>query len=149
AYCGYFSCILPGTDEVAQDTVFLRQIPSVAGPNAPVWANESVVGDFYRVLFYLGDRARPIQNLTYLRDQRIRVPELCVVTRAKDAPRLAQLGTVQLLLQSSHARWETSPGDRLTLFRVRFYPNLARYPAPAHISPMQAMLREKGPYCGP
>lgn len=138
-------------DLTTQDTAFLAQVESTVPRSEPLMINADLHGelDFFRIGFYLRPSAVLLHNLTYLRDRNLHAPEVFVITRAKDLARLQTLGTVESVLQSTYSRREKSPADRFTLFRLRFDPDLKRYPAPAGISTMEAMGRKKGPYCGP
>jgi hypothetical protein len=152
---GYFwgqSCLLE-SDQTVQDTQFLRRVEATVARDAPLFINADLRGelDFFRIGFYLRPEAKLLHNLTFLRDGRIQDREVYVITRAKDRAKLDELGATQVVFQSARTRRESSPADRFTLFRLRFRPDVERYPVPsaAEISPMQAMGRKKGPYCGP
>ena len=99
--------------------------------------------------------AKLLHNLTFLRDEKITAPEVYVITREWDEPRLATLGKTEIVLQSiksrpsGRAKKAKPTNERFTLYRLTFRPDLVRYPAPEHISTMQAMGRKPGPYCGP
>jgi hypothetical protein len=69
-----------------------------------------------------------------------------VVARAFEVTNLKVYGTPQIILQSSMSHAEQSPGDRWTLFRLRFHDGLVRYSGDIEISPMQATGRAPGPY---
>lgn len=149
-YWGIFSYALPITDQVWEDTVFLREVRELGRPDTPLLVNADLSSmDIFRILFYLEPGAVPLHNLTYLQDERIRAHEVYVITRARDESALGRLGATQALLQSRRSRRETSPADRLTLFRLRFRGDLPRGPAPARISLMQAMSRQGAPYLVP
>jgi hypothetical protein len=89
-----------------------------------------------------------LQNLTYLRSNQIHSPDIYIISRAKFADDLSEYGKSEQILQSSYTRRETSPADRFTLFHLIFSPDLPRYDPPP-VSPMQAMMRKPGPFCGP
>ncbi len=144
-------------DENAADNVFLQRASAVA-TDAPLYINaaqhtrrDGVTLDFFRMQFYSRASARLLHNLTFLRDRTITAPVVYVMTRANDADKLATLGDAEAVLQSSHARQETHPSDRFTLFRLRFKTDLQRFdaPPPGQINTLQAMGREPGPWCGP
>lgn len=147
AYC-WGQSVLP--DIVTQDTAFLRRANAEVPPNEPLYVNSDLAGemDFFRNQFYLRRSARLLHNLTFLRDRRITAPAVWVVTRYHDIDKLGELGRVEVCDKSTHTRRERYPGDRFTLFRLQFRPDLTRYPAPVDINTLQAMGREKGPYCG-
>lgn len=138
-------------DMVAADTAFLRQVEAQAPLDQPLYVNGDLAGelDFFRNQFYLRRSAILLHNLTYLRDQKITSPDAWVVTRQSDAAKLQKLGDVEVALTSVKTRREKSPLDRFTLFHLHFDPKLQRYPRPAYVNTLQAMGREKGPYCGP
>ena len=104
--------------------------------------------DIFRILFYLGDQAKSVHNLTFLRDEKIVEPVVLVMTRAKDLGKLEKLGKVEELARSPETRREGSPGDRFALFELTYRTDLVRLPTPARVSPMQAMDREEGPFLG-
>ena len=150
-----FACwgqaVLP--DLVTEDTKFLRQVEATVPHDQPLMVNADLRGelDFFRNQFYLRPSAKLLHNLTFLRDENLTAREVFVVTRYKDLDQLQTLGQVSQVLRSDKTRREKSVGDRFTLFRVQFDPALKRYPAvkPEQINTLQAMGREKGPYCGP
>jgi len=59
---------------------------------------------------------------------------------------LQSLGDAQEISQSPRPVRANVP--HLALFHLIFSPDLRRYPPPA-VSPMQAMMRQAGPWCGP
>jgi 4-amino-4-deoxy-L-arabinose transferase-like glycosyltransferase len=145
-------------DLTTRDTLFLgRVVAETAGANVPLYVDADLRGelDFFRNQFCLGDRAQLLHNLTFLRDDRIHAPSVYVVTREWNAAKLEALGALETVdyseksRPSSHARERKLKHDRFTLYRLTFDPELKRYPVPTHISTMQAMGREDGPYCGP
>jgi len=155
--CGIFTACCWGQsclpDRTTQDTLFLQRADALVPRDRTLFVNGDLKGelDFFRISFYLRPQAPLLHNLTFLRDQRITASEVYVLTRASDAEKLATLGRCDLVLQSSKTRREQSPADRFTLFRLRFHPNLLRYPAPdpATISALQAYGQKDGPLCGP
>jgi 4-amino-4-deoxy-L-arabinose transferase-like glycosyltransferase len=138
-------------DLVAQDTLFLKRVEGEAPANQPLYVNSDLGGDmdFFRIQFYLRPTAILLHNLTYLRDQAITASDVWVVTRYHDLPFLQTLGQVVEVDQSARSRREKSPAQRFTLFHLHFFPDLKRYPRPSYINTLQAMDRQKGPYCGP
>jgi 4-amino-4-deoxy-L-arabinose transferase-like glycosyltransferase len=150
AYC-WGETVMP--DTTSADTAFLRQVEKTVPQNEILAINSDLDGemDFFRNQFYVRPDALLLHNLTYLRDENLHAPDVYVVTRASDEPKLATLGHVDELLQSQKTRRERSPADRFTLFHLIFRPDLKRYPAipPDQITTMQAMDRAPGPWCGP
>jgi 4-amino-4-deoxy-L-arabinose transferase-like glycosyltransferase len=146
-------------DLTTKDTAFLRRVANkTASDPIPLYVDADLHGelDFFRNQFYLGDRAQLLHNLTFLRDEHITSPTVYLVTREWNAPKLEALGVAEVIdasersRPSSHAKQQAKLNqDRFTLYRVTFYPDLKRYPAPMHITTMQAMGRAEGPYCGP
>lgn len=148
AYC-WGQRVLP--DLTTQDTAFLRRADARVPPDQPLYVNGDLGGemDFFRNQFYLRPTAMLLHNLSFLRDERITAPDVWVITRRQDMPRLSKLGEVRVEDVSAYTRRERSASERFTLFRLRFTPGLARFPRPPCINTLQAMGREKGPYCGP
>ena len=148
-YAVGYTYAAPLTDQTTADTAFLRQVVSTVEPGMPVLVNMDIDSlDTFRILFYLRrlrDRVRPLHNLTYLVDDRIQGDTVYLISRRKDIPALARYGTADIVLQSEHTRREHSPRERLTLFRLRFRPDLPRHRAPARISAMET-FRQAGPY---
>jgi uncharacterized membrane protein YqaE (UPF0057 family) len=135
-------------DECRLDTVFFRDVKRrMDEEKIPVIVNADLGSmDVFRILFYLGDDARSVHNLTFLHDQSITEPSLFVLTRLKDRHQLESLGAVHLHQQASVTRQESSPLDRFGLFELTFRNDLPRLSAQQRISPMQAMDREPGPF---
>jgi 4-amino-4-deoxy-L-arabinose transferase-like glycosyltransferase len=149
-YLGGFLYAARYYDECRGDTqFFLLAREESQNRQRPIYVNADLRSmDIFRILFYLDDRARSVHNLTFLRDQRIDRPVILVLTRAKDLGKLQQLGDVQEIVRSPETRREGSPGDRFALFELTYRTDLVRLPAPARVSPMQAMDREEGPFLG-
>ena len=150
AYCWGQTCI---ADETTPDTAFLKQAEQTVPADSLLTINAGLGGelDFFRNAFYVRPNAMLLHNLTFLRDRNLPSDHVFVVTRHHDLAKLEELGKVKELLASAHTRREHSPEDRFTLFELWLSPTLARYPAPDPdtITTMQAMGRQKGPYCGP
>jgi hypothetical protein len=140
-------------DATSADTAFLQQVEQTVPRDHLLAINSYLDGemDFFRNQFYVRPDALLLHNRTYLRDENLRAPEVYVITRASDEPKLQTLGSVDVVLQSTKTRRERSPADRFTLFHLRFRPDLQRYPAtpPDQVTTMQAMDRAPGPWCGP
>lgn len=155
AACCWGQTFIP--DMTMQDTLFLHRVETAAPRDAPLFIDADLHGelDFFRNQFYLRNEAKLLHNLTFLRDEKIASPVVYVVTREWNAPKLAGLGTAQIVEQSvqsrksDHAKKAKLPLDRFTLYRLTFWPDLTHYPVPTHITTMQAMGRTNGPYCGP
>ncbi len=135
-------------DETVADTQFLRNDVEAAVPRDKLLAINAAVGplDFFRIQFYLRSDALQLHNLSYLRSDLIHVPDAYVVGRVQDLQRLQSLGKVELVKRSWRPKKVNVP--QLALFHLTFAPDLKRYPPPP-VSPMQAMMRQPGPWCGP
>jgi 4-amino-4-deoxy-L-arabinose transferase-like glycosyltransferase len=146
-YCAGYSYKTHCYDRYEDDSEFVREVRTAARPGQPLLVNQDAHPlEGFWLLFYLDERAHLLHNLTFLRDERIAGPEVCVVARARDKAALAAFGTARVLLQSRHTRGETSPADRWTLFLVRLDDHLQRRPADLYISPLQVTGRAEGPY---
>ncbi len=143
------------TDHTVDDTAFLRRMPGETDKNIPLFINAKLGNtgnlDFFRIQFYSRPDAILLHNLSYLRDENIKASKVYVITRARDEAKLRQLGSIVVVDQSVKSHEIPGPEGRFTLFELTFDPNLARYPAPANITNLQAMERDKngGPWCGP
>ena len=145
------------TDQTVDDTAFLLRTRAEVPAAAPLYVDAKLgpVGnlDFFRVQFYARPGNRLLHNLSYLRDRQITAPSVYVICRAKDEPKLRQLGTPTPLDQSARSHDMTGPLGRFTLYRLTFDPHLPRYPLPPRPTQLQAMERaestDPGPWCGP
>jgi len=135
-------------DDYVPDTQFLVKDVNDVVPKDKLLAINAGIGplDFFRVQFYLRPNAVLLHNLSYLRSDRIHSADAYVVAEVKALPALQSLGEATLISQSSRPPRINVP--KLGLFHVAFSPDLQRYPPPK-VSPMQAMMREDGPWCGP
>jgi 4-amino-4-deoxy-L-arabinose transferase-like glycosyltransferase len=136
-------------DSYQADSKLIADVYRTVDPATPVL----VVADDHPLnsswlLFYLGGRSRLLHNLTFLRDDRIKQAEVYLICRQRDQTALAEYGIAERLAQSGHARGESSPDDRWTLYKLRFHPHLARVPGDVRISPLQATGRRPGPFLG-
>ncbi|MGD0461965.1 MAG: phospholipid carrier-dependent glycosyltransferase [Tepidisphaeraceae bacterium] len=135
-------------DDTVADTQFLRQDVEAAVPRDKVLAINAAIGplDFFRVQFYLRDDALLLHNLSFLRSDRIHATDVYVVGQKSDLQPLQSLGKVERIARSSRPRKVNVPP--LALFHLIYATDLKRYPPP-DVSPMQAMMRQPGPWCGP
>ena len=135
-------------DDTVADTQFLRNDVEAGVPKDKLLAINAGIGplDFFRVQFYLRPYAILLHNLSFLRSNRINANDVYVVTQVQDSDSLKSLGDVELVSKSSRPPRVNVP--ELALFHLTFAPGLERYPVPK-VSPMQAMMREPGPWCGP
>ncbi len=128
------------------DTIFLRQVAERVPPGQKVLLHtdpEALEG--LRQLFYFDDRAILLHNLTFLRYDRLPGPDLFLVSRAREQPRIDRYGRSEVLLQSKQSRREENSLDRWTLFHVHLHDDLQRKSGAVRISPMQSMYRIPGP----
>lgn len=137
-------------DECRHDTEFFQQVRHrVEEEKLPLVVNADLNSmDIFRILFYIGEVARPVHNLTFLRGEDIPSGNVYVLTRGKDRAKLAALGKVREVMQAEQTRREETPGDRFTLFELDLRVDLVRFPSDRRVSPMQAMDREEGPFIG-
>jgi hypothetical protein len=147
------SVLATAYSRTAGDIEFLADVRKLVPPDKPLMIVAHGSLDFFRHQFYSRPDAVLLHNITYLRDERIRAAEVDVIARYRERRFLAtELGRYEVVTQSAKSRREESPGDRWTLFRLRFKPDLVRYPCP-NVSVLQAMDRgegdQAGPYCGP
>jgi 4-amino-4-deoxy-L-arabinose transferase-like glycosyltransferase len=133
-------------DRYRHDTAFLKQVRACAS-DMPLYVNAGMGQlEAFHTLFYLDESAVPLHNLSFLVDERIGASEVLVVTYSRDLPILEMFGQADALL-ASEATWRDGRRDeKLTLFRLRFHPQLTRRKAQLRISPMQAMHYAPGPY---
>ncbi|MDP9173929.1 MAG: glycosyltransferase family 39 protein [Planctomycetota bacterium] len=136
-------------NDTLDDTRFLRDVETFA-PRDKLLTINAAVGplDFFRLQFYLREDAKLLHNLSYLRSQEIQASDVYVVGREYDRGPLQSLGETEMVMASPHSHREKNAGERFALFHLKFADNLVRYAPPA-VSPMQAMLRKPGPWCGP
>jgi len=135
-------------DDTVADTRFLRQDVEAAVPRDKLLAIDASIGplDFFRVQFYLRADALLLHNPSFLRSDRIHAADVYVVGSVQDLPLLKKLGKTELIARSPRPLKANVP--ELALFHLTFSPDLKRY-SPPPISPMQAMMRQPGPWCGP
>jgi 4-amino-4-deoxy-L-arabinose transferase-like glycosyltransferase len=135
-------------DDTVADTQFLRQDVEAAVPKDKLLAINAAIGplDFFRVQFYLRGNALLLHNLSYLRSDQIHSPDAYVVGQVQDLQPLQTLGHAEMVSRSWRPKKVNVP--ELALFHLVFTSDLNRYSPPA-VSPMQAMSRQAGPWCGP
>lgn len=145
-YCTFFAYKGAYLHRSREDTAFLHQARQMVPLDQPLMINsaeEALEG--LRMQFYIGDSVYFLHNLSFVRDDRVRSPDVYVVTRYNRMPVLKKYGEVEPLLKCKQSRRETSEEDRWTLFRVHLREDLPRKNAAVRISPMQAMYRVPGP----
>jgi len=136
-------------DSNRHDVAFLKSVRARAqAESLPVLVDMS--GNCFHGmmgLFYLPGDTQLLHNLSFLGASEISVPEVLLVAMASLQEELAGWGSVEALETSQRVPRGRSARDRLTLFRLKFDPTLARVPArEIRVSPMQAMNRVAGPY---
>jgi 4-amino-4-deoxy-L-arabinose transferase-like glycosyltransferase len=148
---GWVQIVVAGRDPATlAESSFFREVDRAVPRDEPVFVNADMGSlRFFGVQFQLRRPARLLHNLSFLRASDITSPEVFVVTQAKDQSVLQQIGEVRQIAQADSSRARQSPGQRLTLFRLTFAKDQPRYPKPAYVGVMEAMGREKGPWCGP
>ncbi|MDB5387476.1 MAG: hypothetical protein JWM11_3122 [Planctomycetaceae bacterium] len=136
-------------DSYRDDTIFLADTRRIVGDEQPIFINgQRTILNMFRHLFYLGDNAHMLHNLTFLRDERIREPEVYVIARLKDAKQLSELGVPEIVTESRYHERLRDPDTRWTLFRLKFRDDLPRFPNNVTYTAKQVMEREPGPYLG-
>ena len=147
AYVGGYVYQAQFKDRGRFDVAFLKSAPQMVPADKPlVCCVDDGSLDFFRTLFYLR-RAELLHNLTFLREARFAAAsEVYVVTLGRHAKGLAEFGQIETLSRSEKSRWEKGEAERLTLFRLRFHPAVARTAGRPYITPAQAMYRAEGPF---
>ncbi len=134
-------------DNYRNDLAFLRQTCAALPADSPLLVNAAdgaLSASWW--MHYSKDRIKMIHNPTFLRDSRIDAADVYLIGRRKIEPELTDYGTVEVVSECVGSRAERSPGDRQTLFRVRFHPDLAKTPGDIHFTPLQATTRAPGPF---
>jgi 4-amino-4-deoxy-L-arabinose transferase-like glycosyltransferase len=108
-------------DRYRDDSIFLQRVRKLIRPGQPllVTYDERAELETFWVLFYSNEGASLLPRGGTLEQEWRRHPEVYVLGRAYDEPRLAGQGDAEIVLQSRHTRFEASPAERRTLFRVR------------------------------
>jgi 4-amino-4-deoxy-L-arabinose transferase-like glycosyltransferase len=109
-------------DRYGDDLAFLRETTRIVAPEKTLMVAYDVRGELetFWVLFYSRPGSILLPEPTSLAKQREVTPEVYVLARAYDGPSYAEYGTAEIVLQSKHTRFESWPGERRTLFRIRF-----------------------------
>jgi hypothetical protein len=133
-------------DRYRDDSAFVEQACALMEPGKPVLIlDDDAPLNASWLLFYVGERASLLHNVTFLLDEKITAGEAYLIARRKVEEALPAFGSHEVLLQSRQSRYEKTPADRYALFHLRFHDGLARR-RPPRISPMQASGRAAGPY---
>lgn len=148
-YCGGHWIAGKYVDRHRQDVAFLKQVNERFGHDHSLLVDMNIdplVGFLH--LFYLSDQAVPMHNITFVAAEEIKGSQVLVLTRESLRDELERLGEVETELRG----WKTDRNneplpDQLALFRLTYRPDAERIPAEGiRVSPMQAMLRESGPF---
>ena len=144
AYVHQTECL----DRYREDSAFVREAVSRTPPDQPLFVENERENPLNAswFLYYLHGRGRMLQNLTFLRGDDLRGPEVYLIVRSRSRTELEQYGSADLVTQSAETRAEKSPDDRWSLFRVRLRADLQRAPASVRISPAQAAGLDAGPF---
>ena len=149
-HCAVYEYRTRFAEDYAGDRVFIEEVRTTAADKPLLVLNEAHPHNHPLnaswLLFYVGEHAQILHNVTYLRDEKYSMPEVYVLCRASDEPTLTEYGNVRPVVQSKKTRFEKSPLDRYTLYELRFHPYLSRVPGNIRMTPIQATGRDKGPY---
>jgi hypothetical protein len=134
--------------QYGSDTAFIERTRRAVPADQPIYVKADahpLNGSW--LLFYLGDRATLLHNLTFLRDQDIHEHTLYLVARLSDKDELKQYGASEVIDSSAFTRGQLQDCDRYALFRFTYRDDLERVAASrVRITPCQATGRAKGPY---
>jgi 4-amino-4-deoxy-L-arabinose transferase-like glycosyltransferase len=130
---GLFSCLLAFywmswayqsrcLDRYVDDRAFLQEVPRYVSSEEPLFVAYDERGELetFWVLFYSRPGGILLHKPADLEKQRPLHREVYILGRAYDGPAFTEYGTTEVLLQSRHTRFESTPAERRTLFRVRF-----------------------------
>jgi 4-amino-4-deoxy-L-arabinose transferase-like glycosyltransferase len=132
-------------DSYAGDRAFLAEVDQKVPAETPIYVlNEWHPLNAAWPLYYLGPRAHLLHHITFLSSDRLTAPEVYVIGRRYDEAALTGYGAVERIAESPKTRAESSPMDRYTLYRLRFFADLVRYPEPP-VNGMEATGRSMGP----
>lgn len=135
-------------DRHRHDAAFCQKVQRELVPDQPLVLDLNIHA--HRGLlcqFYLDDQTVPLQNLTYLADDRIPDDEAYLLTQFRNRTELENYAAVEVVAQSEKTAREASMEDRLTLFKLDFRrESVERISSKnVRISPLQAMQRAAGP----
>ena len=148
AYCGGHLYSAQYLDRYRDDVVFLKAVRNRADrEHLPVCVDMGT-HPFHGMLglFYQRESAILLHDLTYLDASEIHAPEVLLVSLSFEQEHLKQWGNVELLDQSPTIDRGVPQAGKLTLYRLKFKPGIARVSVhDLRISPLQAMHRRPGP----
>ncbi len=134
-------------DKHRYDVAFLKSVQGQCTENVPLLVDLDI--DALRAflcLFYLPEEVHTLHNLSFLKDDQLNPGEVYLLTRQKKIEEVPELSRWRVIGQSELTGGESSPEDRLTLFRCTFDKKRHRASAQGvRISPMQSMFRKPGP----
>jgi 4-amino-4-deoxy-L-arabinose transferase-like glycosyltransferase len=109
-------------DRYGDDKVFLERVNEFVAPDEPLLVayDERAELETFWVLFYSRPGGILLAKPADLEKHRCLHQEVFVLARAYDAVKYSPYGATEVLLQSKRTRFEASPAERRTLFRVRF-----------------------------
>ncbi len=97
-------------------------------------------------LFYQRGSATLLHDLSFLDAAEIHAPEILLISLSFEQDHLRHWGTVEKLDQSPTSDRGVPQGGKLTLYRLKFRPDIKRVAVhDLRISPLQAMHRRPGP----
>jgi 4-amino-4-deoxy-L-arabinose transferase-like glycosyltransferase len=142
-------------DRYEGDKAFLANVNETVPADAELlMMNEPDPLNAAWILYYGGPRVHLLHNESFLNSNRLPAEVHLIARRNDTHPRrretkyedvLKQYGDVDVLFSSDFTRGEKVPGDRYTLYRIRFFPDLVRSDPP-YVNGMQATGRAGGPF---
>lgn len=133
-------------DSYDGDLAWLRTTHEMVPPPTTIYIlNEVHALNGAWLLYYVGEQAQLLHNITFLASDRITGSAIFLVARQQDEEALKRYGVPTKLAISEKTRAERSPQERYTLFKLQFHPTLQRYPQPP-VNGMEATGRKDGPY---
>lgn len=148
-YCGSYSYHGVYIDRYRTEAEFVQEAATMVPKDEPVYVNaDGAILNTFRNLFYLGERARTLHNLTFLLDEKITAESVSVISMRESEEELQRYGEVTELLACKHIPKRSAAGSQWVLYRVALNPDRPRYPNDVRISALQAMERVEGPFLG-
>jgi 4-amino-4-deoxy-L-arabinose transferase-like glycosyltransferase len=148
AYCGGHLYSAEYLDRYRDDVTFLKAVQARADQEQlPVFVDMGT-HPFHGMLglFYQRDSATLLHDLTFLDAAEIRARQILLVSLSFEQDHLKQWGAVEKLDQSPTSDRGVPQGGKLTLYRLKFRPDVKRVAVHnLRISPLQAMHRRPGP----
>jgi 4-amino-4-deoxy-L-arabinose transferase-like glycosyltransferase len=148
AYCGTHLYSAEYVDRYRDDVVFLKAVRDRADREQLPVCVDMGTHPFHGMLglFYQRDSATLLHDLSFLDAAEIRSPEILLISLSFEQEHLQHWGTVEMLDQSPTADRGVPQHGKLTLYRLKFKPDILRVAVhDLRISPLQAMHRRPGP----